>query len=310
MVTSRQSKKRTNGRFVMRALEAVAPGWVEQKALEAFCTPRRPRTPRVPTLPGSRQFELDAGGERLVAWEWGDGPTVLLIHGWSGYAAQMQRFVPPLLARGHHVVAVDLPAHGQSEGVLLTLPKLGAAIGSLIHRLQPTAVIAHSFGAAATTVALRDGAHLDRFVLVGSPVEMEIFARRSAAHAGLSDARADGMIRSIEASFGKMSRFDLRQLAPHLTVPAVVVHDEADEEVDYALAKQLASAWPGAELVTTTGLGHLGHLKSAAFCEAAASWVTGQTPRLVFSSEPAAAAEFATSGERELSPRFGVSAAR
>lgn len=307
MVTPRHPKKSTNGRFVMRALEAIAPAWVEQQALKAFCTPRRPRTPRVPTLAGARPFELEAAGERLRAWEWGEGPTVLLIHGWSGYAAQMQRFVPPLLARGHHVVTVDLPAHGQSEGQLLTLPKLAASISALIQRLQPTAVIAHSFGAAATTLALHDGAQVDKFVLVGTPVEMEIFARRSAARAGLSNARADGMIRIIEGTFGSMSRFDLRQLAPQVRVPAVIVHDEDDEEVDYPLAEQLAAVWPGAALVTTTGLGHLGHLKSAEFCEATASWVTGRTSRLMFAPDGSAPA---VSHAPRSSPELAASAAR
>jgi pimeloyl-ACP methyl ester carboxylesterase len=41
-----------------------------------------------------------------------------------------------------------------------------------------------------------------------------------------------------------------------MTAPALVVHDRDDADVPYAHGAEIASAWPGAELLTTTGLGH------------------------------------------------------
>ena len=55
------------------------------------------------------------GGE-LAVTTWGDGPAVLLMHGWGGARAQMTGFVDPLLAAGYRVVAYDQPAHGESNG--------------------------------------------------------------------------------------------------------------------------------------------------------------------------------------------------
>jgi len=37
------------------------------------------------------------------------GPTVLLLHGWSGAAAQWSRFIDPLVRAGFNAVALDLP---------------------------------------------------------------------------------------------------------------------------------------------------------------------------------------------------------
>lgn len=278
----RFEKNRTNGRFAMPLLERVAPGWLEARALKAFATPRRPTSPREPRLGGARRFTLDVRGSSMVAWEWGSGPTALLLHGWSGYGAQMEHLAAPLLGHGFHVVTVDLPAHGQSEGDRLTLPRLADVVGGLLWHLRPQAVIAHSFGAAALTMALHEGVRPQRVALVAPPVEMVSFAHRAVTGAGLSMARAEGMVRLIEKEVGPMSQFDMRRLAERLDVPAVLVHDRRDLEVPFAMAAEVAQAWCGCQLVPTEGYGHLGLLKSVQFSEALANWVAGKSERLQF----------------------------
>jgi pimeloyl-ACP methyl ester carboxylesterase len=41
-----------------------------------------------------------------------------------------------------------------------------------------------------------------------------------------------------------------------MTAPALIIHDREDPDVPYAHGEEIAAAWPGAELLTTTGLGH------------------------------------------------------
>ncbi len=274
--------KSTTGRILLRALERIAPGWLEQKALSQFGHPRRPRVPREPAVPGARKFNIEAAGQSLMAWEWGEGPTVLLVHGWSGYSGQMQHFVPPLLKAGFHVVAIDLPAHGQSEGHWLTLPALADTLASVFLRLRPHAVVSHSFGAAASALALREGFQPKKVLLIAPPVEMETFVRRSVEAAGLSPARADGMLRRIEKVFGPISQFDLRVVSTRLSTPAVLVHDRGDDEVPFALLEQVSKTWPKSQLVETTGYGHSGHLRAEAFCEATTAFILGKTKTLEF----------------------------
>ena len=45
-------------------------------------------------------------------------------------------------------------------------------------------------------------------------------------------------------------------LARSMTSPALIVHDTGDADVPFAHGEEIARAWPGAELVTTNGLGH------------------------------------------------------
>ena len=97
----------------MRALDSVAPTAAQSLAFDWFGKPQR-RTQR-PFIAG-HQFSIADGGAELAVWDWGDGRTVLLVHGWNGNAAQLSAFVPPLLRSGYYVAAPDLPAHGASAG--------------------------------------------------------------------------------------------------------------------------------------------------------------------------------------------------
>ncbi|MGZ8398366.1 MAG: alpha/beta fold hydrolase, partial [Gemmatimonadales bacterium] len=45
-------------------------------------------------------------------------------------------------------------------------------------------------------------------------------------------------------------------LARRMTAAALVIHDRDDPDVPYAHGEEIAAAWPGAELLTTSGLGH------------------------------------------------------
>ncbi len=49
---------------------------------------------------------------------------------------------------------------------------------------------------------------------------------------------------------------DVAAWAPRMQAPLLVMHDRDDREVGWNNGAAIAKAWPGAELVTTTGLGH------------------------------------------------------
>lgn len=84
--------------------------------------------------------------------EMGQGETVLLLHGASG-STHSWRDVMTDLARDHHVVAIDLPGHGQTQlgsRHRSSLPLMAQDLQSLIDHegWTPKAIIAHSAGAA------------------------------------------------------------------------------------------------------------------------------------------------------------------
>ncbi len=88
------------------------------------------------------------GQHRLSYTQQGDGPPLLLIHGFSASRTWWQRNLP-VLAQHHTVYAVDLVGFGQSRRQIpLSLHDTATLLAQFIERLgvQHTDVIAHSMG--------------------------------------------------------------------------------------------------------------------------------------------------------------------
>ncbi|MBC8424724.1 alpha/beta fold hydrolase, partial [bacterium] len=133
-------------------------------------------------------FELDCDGRTLAAWSWGDGPTVLLHHGWGGRGAQLGAFAAPLVAAGFSVVTYDAPAHGASPGRFTNGVEFARTIAEASRQLHGLhAVVAHSLGCLATAYALRRPLPIDRLVFVAPPAGMSTHARQFAGAAGFPD---------------------------------------------------------------------------------------------------------------------------
>ncbi|MFP2912939.1 hypothetical protein ACLESD_49620, partial [Pyxidicoccus sp. 3LFB2] len=77
-------------------------------------------------LAQGQQRVVKLGGERVAVWSWGEGPRVLLVHGWSGYGGQLTAFVAPLVEAGFSVVAGTTR---RGHGVSVRAPQLAAGDG-------------------------------------------------------------------------------------------------------------------------------------------------------------------------------------
>jgi pimeloyl-ACP methyl ester carboxylesterase len=263
-------------RLWFAAASRLAPGVAERHAARLFLTPRR-RTPRDPALPGhtARRLDLVASGFPVVAWSWGEGPTVLLVHGWSGRAADLDAMASALVQGGFRAVAVDLPAHGRSPGRRTSLAEWRLLLPDLAEQLGGVhAVIAHSLGAAAATLALEAGLRARGAVLIAPPRGPTEFVDRVRRFLGLPVARRAGMERALVAHVGReLAFFDTARAAASLTQPALVLHDPADPEVPWSHGEALARAWAGSELVPVAGDGHYRILTSPAVVARAVDFV-------------------------------------
>jgi pimeloyl-ACP methyl ester carboxylesterase len=262
----RLTQKSTTGRIFQSAaaaavgvLDAVAPAAAQALAFDLFCTPRkrqRDPEPRVPGLPAHR-FDLREDGPGLAIWDWGDGATVLLVHGWSGAAAQMSAFVEPLLGAGCYVAAPDLPAHGASEGRRSNVKEMAEAVLQVGRRVGPVhAVVAHSLGATAAIIALARGLRAERAVLLAPASDLPGYARGFARRLGLSARSADGLLARMDARVSGLDAYDPVRLAGAQTARLLVLHDPADREVPFAGGRAIAEAWPGGKLEAVPGRGH------------------------------------------------------
>jgi pimeloyl-ACP methyl ester carboxylesterase len=243
-----------------RATPALGARWAERLW---FTVPgaggRRDRL-----VPPGRPFRVHVHGRTVAGEAWGDGPVVYLVHGWGGWRGQLDAFAGPLAEAGHRVVAFDALSHGDSDpgpsgpGRSNAL-ELADALTAVVAANGPAAaVVAHSLGATATAYAMHDGLAVGRAVFVAPMADPLPYTRTFAGRLGFGERVRTRMVRRIERRVGMaLSAFDVPTLAGTMaTPPLLLVHDRQDAETGWSDSDAIAHAWPGARLVSTTGLGH------------------------------------------------------
>jgi len=251
----------------MGLLARSAPSLAAALAERLFFTPPPPRRSRgLRLLRDAEPVRVIVDGRAVAAWRWGRGPAVALLHGWGGRAAQLTSFLPPLLARGFSVVAIDAPGHGASARGLSSAPQFARALAAVARAVGGLhGVVAHSLGAAAVAIALRDGLRARRVVFLAAAADPPSWVTAFAARLALPPAVVDGMKRRSERRIGFPWReLHVPTLAAGLEPPLLVIHDRDDAEVPFGDGGAIAAAWPRATLVETTGLGHNGVLRDPA----------------------------------------------
>lgn len=250
-------------RRVYRVLCRLAPGMAARLAYRQLATPPRGAAGRWPASvhAQTRTRRLPCGTGELAVYEWGQGPTVLLVHGWGANATHMGRMVPPLLRAGFRVVAFDAPAHGRSSGHHTDMVEFANALATVARQVGPLkAVIGHSFGAAMALYAARDwGLDCARLVLISSFDHCNWFVEMFAQHVGLTHEvheRVRDMFVLLYGGRLDWGRMSVVEMARRAHLPTLLVHDDTDEEVPFAHGLSLAAALPAAQFKTTHGLGH------------------------------------------------------
>jgi len=84
----------------------------------------------------------------------------------------------------------------------------------------------------------------------------------------------------LSGGLGAAGIFDVSSIAARLPAPPLpVIHDEDDPETCRADSERIATSWPGARLVTATGLGHRRIPRSAEAIAEAVAFIGGPPAR-------------------------------
>lgn len=242
----------------------------------AFLTPRAPKQ-RVPlVLKDSKVLRMSTSEGEIAAQRAGTGPTVLLLHGWEGQASDLAAFAPPLLDSGFSVLAMDLPAHGDSAGKQTSIPQSARALGEIGSALGPfCAAIAHSVGSPVLVEALHAGLPVQRVALISAPAEYERHARGFAAAAGLNDEEREAVVGLLREALGvDLREISLPRRAVNMHQPALFIHSSDDRIVSIEDSLKSAKAWPGARHIRVDGLGHRRILTDPAVVTAVIEFIT------------------------------------
>jgi pimeloyl-ACP methyl ester carboxylesterase len=194
----------------------------------------------------------------LAVWAWGQGPVVVLVHGWGSRAGRFSAIAAALAEARFRVVVFDAPAHGASMGSQASLPQFARALHAVADRIGPVdSLVGHSLGGAAVSLAMRQGLAAKRVVLLAPAADVVLFSHAFADHLRIPSRARAVMRQNLETRL--RFRFDelhIPTIAREMKAPALIIHDRDDSDVPFTQGEAIASAWPGAQLVATTGLGH------------------------------------------------------
>ncbi|HEX2241447.1 MAG TPA: alpha/beta hydrolase [Actinomycetota bacterium] len=210
-------------------------------------------------LQPTKRIVLDSRLGPIVGFEAGEGPTILLVHGWGERGSFLGAFIEPLMDSGFRVVGVDFPGHGDTSWRQTNIWEWVESLIDVADGLGDVrAVVAHSMGGGVTTLALNRGLKVDAVALIAPPSDIENVFKTFSLMFRLPKRAAAGLRRYIDRHFGKTvwDELMIHHHVANLDVPALIVHDEDDAQVKVDESRDLAAAWRGSRLLITSGLGH------------------------------------------------------
>jgi pimeloyl-ACP methyl ester carboxylesterase len=260
----------------LRALSFVSPNLAADWAIGIFATPRRiARPPWEQKIAGEGKPERTPEGIAVVRWGDPKAPIVLLVHGWAGRGTQLSYLVEPLLKLGYQVIAFDGPGHGDSRGRRSNIRIFADALVATEKQYGNfRAVVAHSFGAAATILALTRGLQAKAAILVAAPSEVDWIVTAFCRRMGLSSRASKVFRRKISEWAGiPLEDVAIEKIGPKLSLPGLIVHDPEDADVPFENAERYIEHWKQAKLLVLENVGHRKILKAPAFLTAVANFL-------------------------------------
>lgn len=229
---------------------------------------------------------LEIDGVRIRYQQMGQGPDVLLLHGWGG---QIESFHPVTQALAPHfrTTAMDFPGHGQSG-----LPPQPWHVSDFLRctlelmdrlELRCPHIVAHSFGGRVTIkLASQHSERAARLLFtagagVPAPASAGVKLKRLAAHfkpfvpkgvreklaprLSSSDYRNAGELRP---TLGNVVAEDLTPYLASIRHQALLVWGDQDRETPLHCGQVMKEKMPNAELVVFAGAGHFPYLDQPA----------------------------------------------
>jgi pimeloyl-ACP methyl ester carboxylesterase len=241
-------------------------------------------------------MKLDAGGVMINYETAGQGPALLLLHGWGGRIGSMQPVADALMDM-HTVYIPDFPGFGDSPPPPETwsVTEYMDCLAAFLHKagIAKADIVAHSFGGrvalllASTRpglvgkIVITGGAGMrprrglkyygrvytyklgKRMLKHGWMTDLARFFRidlqKKASQAGSEDYRA--LSAGMKKTFVRVVNQDLRQCLPRIKSPTLLIWGEMDDSAPLWMGKIMEREIPDAGLVVFEGRGHFAYLE-------------------------------------------------
>jgi len=266
-----RAKRRSGAHWLVRH-------WPRLSAIvlaELFVAPRVRAEPFV-APPGAVVEVLQVDKRRVVVHRFGEGPLVLLVHGWEGGASQLLAMAHRLVELGFRVALFDMPAHGSAPGWTTNLREFREIVTQVARLMGPVhALVGHGLGGTASLLAAGRGLDVGGVVAVSPEPSLDFGWCRFARAFGLSPRGEEYLGRRLEKRTG-MRRDEARLgTLPPPAVPTLIIHDVFDRVVPLRHSRELHDRWLSNALIETCGLGHRRILQAQSALRSIAAFLQG-----------------------------------
>ncbi len=233
------------------------------KALYLFTKPRNGRKlneAQREFLDTAFQEEYKYGKHTIMTYRWlGDKTTILLVHGWESNSYRWKNLILELKKKGHNIVALDAPGHGNSGSRFFNAILYSEFINVVAQRFKPEIIIGHSVGGMASAFFQNKYQleSIEKMILLGAPSEFTDVLKRYTDMLGYNQRITNQLNLTIVDRFGdKPENFSTAKYLENIKPKGLIIHDELDTIIPYSDALLIKNSFKDSVLITTKGLGH------------------------------------------------------
>lgn len=219
-------------------------------------------------------LSIASGNHVLAAWllgtAHGDGPLVLMAHGWGASHETVLRLADPLARSGHQVLLFDVRGHGRNEEApFVTVRHFRDDVMAVVRQAgrrfpgRRLVLVGHSFGGAAGVLAAAEGAEIHALILIATPSDVVRITAEYLTDKGMPGGLMVKVLRPfwwrrLGGTFGPHT--PVRRIR-EIDVPLLLIQPEHDERVTREHAEQLSAA-AGVPYHLIPGRGHTNVLEA------------------------------------------------
>ncbi|NNK87428.1 MAG: alpha/beta hydrolase [Flavobacteriaceae bacterium] len=248
--------------FYVNSISLLASEKGAKLALRIFATPRKgePNDRQKQFLSAAEQIPIYCQDRTLMTYHWpGEKEKILLAHGWESNAARWRPFIEILLDMKYEVIAIDAPAHGQSDGRTFNAILYAACLEEAVKSFSPEVLVGHSVGGMASIFLIHNHGKqsIKKIAMLGAPAHFAGVLDRYISLMGYNGRTATAIENLIQKEFGhEPAYFSAAEFSKTIDVKGLVIHDKNDRIIPYEDALLFESHYQSSRLITTEGLGH------------------------------------------------------
>jgi len=254
-------KVKITGKAV-NGLVHLLPKKIGRLVLDLFCRPIDGQTFNKKEqlfLEKSNWVALYLDGKKIQCYTWGTGKQkVLLAHGFNSNASRW-RLLVNLLKNDYQVIALDVPAHGNSDWKRVNGLLYAQVIEVVMQYFKPQFIVGHSFAgiAIAYYFSQMDFIPVEKMVLMGIPNELTDVTNVFFEAINANEKVQAAYYKAFQEKFGYTANyFTLSKLLKEVPYPTLIIHDENDDIASFEGAKTIHHSLSNSRFFPTKNLGH------------------------------------------------------